>query len=282
MQVKKLHNHATFRVSPLACPYSPFCMQLLCTNPDFLVTLGALETLGERLQGPYDFEMIIMESDVKISDAIMELQTKGAQATEKVFNVNACGRPRIASSRKLGKRAVHNEDIGFEDQVPEEAKMTSKLSTSSAKDLVRANFRRSDFDKLVKEIKKVMGNSVGFWKELPFTLCDQPNPEFQEKNFGWKAPLINDQCWNGRDNGPYRSDIVQDGLENFVKNPEMESHNSRIAEPLILKEQSGKLTKITNELKSAHNGQEVDWWDQVSLNFRAKNPFFPQLIFPFF
>ena len=246
-----------------------------------MVTLGALETLGERLQGPYDFEMIIMESDVKISDAIMELQTKGAQATEKVFNVNACGRPRIASSRKLGKRAVHNEDIGFEDQVPEEAKMTSKLSTSSAKDLVRANFRRSDFDKLVKEIKKVMGNSVGFWKELPFTLCDQPNPEFQEKNFGWKAPLINDQCWNGRDNGPYRSDIVQDGLENFVKNPEMESHNSRIAEPLILKEQSGKLTKITNELKSAHNGQEVDWWDQVSLNFRAKNPFFQQLIFLF-
>ena len=144
--------------------------------------LGALETLGERLQGAYDFEMIIMESDVKISDAIMELQTKGAQATEKVFNVNACGRPRIASSRKLGKREVHNEDIGFEDQVPEEAKMTSTKMSSSAKDLVRANFRKSSFDKLVKEIKKVMGNSVGFWKELPFTLCDQPNPEFQEKN----------------------------------------------------------------------------------------------------
>ena len=107
--------------------------------------------------------MIIMESDVKISDAIMELQTKGAQATEKVFNVNACGRPRIASSRKLGKREVHNEDIGFEDQVPEEAKMTSTKMSSSAKDLVRANFRKSSFDKLVKEIKKVMGNS---WEML--------------------------------------------------------------------------------------------------------------------
>ena len=139
-------------------------------------------------------------------------------------------------------KTLLNKHRGQSDQ---RKKMTSKLSTSSAKDLVRANFRRSDFDKLVKEIKKVMGNSVGFWKELPFTLCDQPNPEFQEKNFGWKAPLINDQCWNGRDNGPYRSDIVQDGLENWVKNPEMESHNARIAEPLILKEQSGKLLKIT-------------------------------------
>ena len=219
----------------------------------------AIETLGERLQGPYDFEMIIMESDVKISDAIMELQTKGAQATEKVFNNNACGRPKIASSRKLGKRSVQeSDDIGFVDQVPDEAKISTK-----AKDLVRANFRRSNFDKLVKEIKKVIGNSVGFWKELPFTMCNQPNPEFQEKNFGWKAPLTsNDECWNGVDNGPYSSDIVQDGLDNFVKNPEMEV--TRIYEPIILKEQSGKLIKITNELKSAHNGDEVNWWDKVS------------------
>ena len=222
---------------------------------------AALGTLSERLQGPYDLEMIIFDLDVKISTAVMEFQNQGHKITQSVFE--ECGTVRTA------KREAFSEDIEFEDQIPDEAKIDKIKDFSTAKDLVKANSRRSDFDKLVNEVRKISGDSLGFWRNLPYIMCDQPNPEFQEQLFGKsEAPVINnDQCWNGRDSGPYKAEIVQDGLAHISKNPEIEIVQTEIIEPMALKTQGSKLLVITEEIRSAHNGQDVVWWDDVSTRF---------------
>ena len=68
--------------------------------------------------------MIILDMDVKISTAVMEFQNQGHKITQSVFE--KCGSVRTA------KREANNFDIGFEEQVPDEAKIMSKVSTSTS------------------------------------------------------------------------------------------------------------------------------------------------------
>ena len=75
----------------------------------------------------------------------MEFQNQGHKITQSVFE--KCGTVRTA------KREAFSEDIGFEDQIPDEAKIANIKDFSTAKDLVKANSRRSDFDKLVNEVR---------------------------------------------------------------------------------------------------------------------------------
>ena len=92
---------------------------------------------------------------------------------------------------------------------------------------------------------------------------------FQERLFGKsQVPELqgNDQCWNGEDSGQYDSDIVQDGLAHLLKNPEIQI-SSPLIEPAMLKIQINKLTTITAQLKEAHKGNNVQWWDEVSYLF---------------
>lgn len=64
-----------------------------------------IQTLSDRLVGPFDIEAVVYPIGVKISDAIMNFQNSGFEVTGKVFE--DCGTP------KLTKRDVsccyHND-----------------------------------------------------------------------------------------------------------------------------------------------------------------------------
>ncbi len=47
-------------------------------------------------------------------------------------------------------------------------------------DLTKA--ARTEFEKIFRDLKNVAGDSKGFWRDLPYDMCDQPNPSFQVKN----------------------------------------------------------------------------------------------------
>ena len=63
--------------------------------------------------------------------------------------------------------------------------------------------------------------------------------------------------------GPYSSGIVEDGLDHLLQNPEFQLR-STLLEPSLLKQQTDELRHITLQLKSAHTGLDVEWWNEVN------------------
>ena len=63
--------------------------------------------------------------------------------------------------------------------------------------------------------------------------------------------------------GPYSSGIVEDGLDHLLQNPEFQLR-SALLEPSLLKQQTDELKHITLQLKSAHTGLDVEWWNEVN------------------
>ena len=63
--------------------------------------------------------------------------------------------------------------------------------------------------------------------------------------------------------GPYSSGIVEDGLDHLLQNPEFQLR-STLLEPRLLKQQTDELRHITLQLKSAHTGLDVEWWNEVN------------------
>ena len=89
----------------------------------------------------------------------------------------------------------------------------------------------------------------------------------QERLFGtseFSKKSTNRQCWNGESQGSYTENIVLDGIVNVLKNPELEIRNGRLPEPPLFRNQINKLNTITQQLRSAYNGQAVQWWDEVN------------------
>ena len=68
-----------------------------------------------------------------------------------------------------------------------------------------------------------------------------------------------DLCWNGKDSAPYDTDIVEDGLTNQARNPEVSL--TALVPPTVVKDQIYRLQTITNQLKQAYRGHNVEWWD---------------------
>ena len=63
-----------------------------------------LQTLADRLIGPFDIEAVVDPIGVKISDAIMNFQNSGYEVTGQVFN--DCGTPRL--EKRQVKRSSSN------------------------------------------------------------------------------------------------------------------------------------------------------------------------------
>lgn len=80
--------------------------------------------------------------------------------------------------------------------------------------------------------------------------------------FGQK--VNNKECWNGKSSGSYEESIVEDGISNVLKNPELK-FTKPLREPSLFIEHSRKLVEITKQLKSAHKGESVQWWDEVNI-----------------
>ena len=81
-----------------------------------------------------------------------------------------------------------------------------------------------------------------------------------------------EKCWNGHNSGPYSSEIVEDGLVHLSQNPEIHL-SSPLIQPVLLKTQTNELKHITIQLKSAHTGQNVEWWDEkiMTLNDESED-----------
>ena len=136
-------------------------------------------------------------------------------------------------------------------------------------------------EKLMADLKKAVKPSQHFWTRMPYAMCTNTastqlddtiffdNSDDDESEAVFSIPhgaLNNDECWNGVENGNYKAAVVEDGISNQVHNPEvplkMNPHGGEPGLPNIVKEQIFQLRSITNQLKIAHKGQDVEWWDR--------------------
>nr|XP_033320856.1 glypican-6 [Megalopta genalis] len=193
----------------------------------------AVDKVAERLLGPFNIEMLVRPINLKISEAIMNFQETGTDVSQRVFA--GCGRPRLGRRRRRRRddRELELESLNFDQET-----LTEDRRSSTAASL----------DKLVKEIRQRVRDSRQFWVYLPYKLC----------NDGLVVPPSNTkECWNGTHVDKYIYPVSLNG-ETQSLNPEVRSSGPR---PTIVRDQVFALTTITNRLKSAYNGQDVDWID---------------------
>ncbi|XP_064182329.1 glypican-4 [Anguilla rostrata] len=193
--------------------------------------LDAMLSLAERLGGPFNFESVMEPIDVKISDAIMNMQENSMQVSQKVFH--GCGQPKLAASfrsRRSLKEGGGAFTGRFRPYTPD-AWPTTAAGTS--------------LDRLVTDVKKKLKHAKKFWSTLPERVCagEQVAP--------------GDECWNGTAKSRYESVVMGNGLANQVSNPDVEVD---ITKPdTVIRRQIAVLKEMTSWLKAAHSGNDISF-----------------------
>ncbi|XP_011166471.1 glypican-6 isoform X1 [Solenopsis invicta] len=199
-------------------------------DTDWNQFVEAVDKIADRLLGPFNIEVLVRPINLKISEAIMNFQESSQDVSQRVFT--GCGRPMLGRRRRRDNRELELESLNFDQET-----LTEDRSNTAA-----------ILDKLVKEIRQRVRDLRQFWVYLPYRLC----------NDGLVVPPSNTkECWNGTHVDKYLYPVSNDGESQMI-NPEVRNVGPR---PTIVRDQIFALTTITNRLKSAFNGQDVDWID---------------------
>lgn len=191
--------------------------------------LDAMLSLVDRLEGPFNFESIIEPIDVKLSDAIMNMQENSMQVSQKVFQ--GCGQPKPSMGFR-NKRSI--KETGFTGRFrpySPDARPTTAAGTS--------------LDRLTSDVKKKLKHAKKFWSTLPETVC------------AGERIAPGDECWNGTAKSRYESVVIGNGLANQVSNPDVDVD---ITKPdIVIRTQIAVLKEMTSWLKAAHSGNDISF-----------------------
>ncbi|KAJ8396500.1 hypothetical protein AAFF_G00018060 [Aldrovandia affinis] len=189
--------------------------------------LEAMLSLAERLEGPFNFESVMDPIDVKISDAIMNMQENSMQVSQKVFQ--GCGQPKPAAAIRSRRSIKDGSFPGRFRPYSPDARPTTAAGTS--------------LDRLVTDVKKKLKQAKKFWSTLPETVCVEIRV------------ARGDECWNGTAKSRYESVVMGNGLANQVSNPDVEVD---ITKPdIMIRRQIAVLKEMTSRLKAAHSGNDI-------------------------
>ena len=87
-------------------------------------------------------------------------------------------------------------------------------------------------------------------------MCDNPEEEKAHMHL-----MDKESCWNGADVASYEEKVVEDDATSQLDNPEVAVLDGERQSHTALSEQKFKLQSLTNVLKSAYRGQDIEWWD---------------------
>lgn len=149
--------------------------------------------------------------------------------------------------------------------------------------------QKSDLEKILADLRKSVKQTQGFWSRLSFAMCsnsansnsdefvffdsatsEDNSHDFSTLNQKSSSSGINKGCWTGSRNGDYDKRVLENGYESQANNPEVRVKQHEEPQAGLTKEQIFKLKKITNQLKLAYSGEDVEWWNR-DLNRREKN-----------
>lgn len=192
--------------------------------------LDAMLGLADRLEGPFNFESVMDPIDVKISDAIMNMQENSMQVSQKVFQ--GCGQPKVSKSFRAARSIKETGFTGRFRPYSPDARPTTAAGTS--------------LDRLVTDVKKRLKFAKKFWSTLPDTVCE-----------GERVSTRDDDCWNGTAKSRYESVVMNSGLANQVANPDVEVDVSK--PDVVIRRQIVVLKEMTTWLKAAYSGNDISF-----------------------
>ncbi|XP_048369942.1 glypican-4 [Sphaerodactylus townsendi] len=236
--------------------YCPYCRGLVAVKPCYnycfnvmrgcLANQGELDTewnnfidsmlmVAERLEGPFNIESVMDPIDVKISDAIMNMQENSLQVSQKVFQ--GCGQPKmLVQSRASRSISESSFSARFRPYNPEE-RPTTAAGTS--------------LDRLVTDVKEKLKQAKKFWSSLPGNICNDEKMAADNVN--------EEECWNGSNKSRYIFAVTANGLANQANNPEVQVDT--LKPDLMIRQQIMTLRIMTSKMKNAYNGNDVDFID---------------------
>ncbi|KAJ8393835.1 hypothetical protein AAFF_G00055640 [Aldrovandia affinis] len=227
---------------PATKPCRNYCLNIMkgCLanqadlDPEWNLFIDAMLQVAERLEGPFNIEAVMEPIDVKISEAIMNMQDNSVQVSAKVFQ--GCGQPKPSGVGRAARGISDVFNARFRPYSPEE-RPTTAAGTS--------------LDRLVIDIKEKLKQSKKFWATLPDGICLEDKVTAGASN--------EDQCWNGHSKGSYFPEVLKDGLTNQMNNPEVEVDITR--PDTFIRQQIMALRVMTNKLKNAYNGYDIYFQD---------------------
>ncbi|XP_077014647.1 glypican-6 [Tamandua tetradactyla] len=227
---------------PSVRPCNNYCLNVMkgCLanqadlDTEWNLFIDAMLLVAERLEGPFNIESVMDPIDVKISEAIMNMQENSMQVSAKVFQ--GCGQPKPAPALRSARSAPENFNTRFRPYNPEE-RPTTAAGTS--------------LDRLVTDIKEKLKLSKKVWSALPYSICKDGSVTAGTSN--------EEECWNGHSKARYLPEIMNDGLTNQINNPEVDVDITR--PDTFIRQQIMALRVMTNKLKNAYNGNDVNFQD---------------------
>ncbi|XP_077388472.1 glypican-4 isoform X2 [Festucalex cinctus] len=189
--------------------------------------LDAMLGLVGRLEGPFNFESVMDPIDVKLSDAIMNMQENSMQVSQKVFH--GCGQPKPSAAFRSKRSAKEAVFTGRFRPYSPDARPTTAAGTT--------------LDRLTSDVKKKLKHAKKFWSTLPDTVC------------AGERIAPGDDCWNGTAKSRYEAVVIGNGLANQVSNPDVDVD---ITKPdIVIRSQIAVLKEMTSWLKAAFSGNDI-------------------------
>ncbi|KAH0630796.1 hypothetical protein JD844_004019 [Phrynosoma platyrhinos] len=103
----------------------------------------------------------------------------------------------------------------------------------------------------VTDVKEKLKQAKKFWSSLPSNICNNEKMAVGNVN--------EEECWNGSDKSRYVFAVTANGLANQANNPEVVVDTSK--PDLVIRRQIVALRVMTNKMKNAYNGNDVDFID---------------------
>ncbi|KAM7160336.1 glypican-1 [Macrochelys suwanniensis] len=187
--------------------------------------IDSMLLVADRFDGPSNVDTVIGTIHTRIAEAISNMQENRESITAKVFQ--GCGNPKISTKASSG-----------EDKKRRGKAVTDDKSSGLG------------LEKLVSDAKGKLRDIKDYWVALPSTLCNEKITS---------GSVNEDKCWNGMAKGRYLPEVMGDGLANQINNPEVEVD---ITKPdMTIRQQIMQLKIMTNRLRNAYNGNDVDFQD---------------------
>ncbi|XP_076858047.1 glypican-6b isoform X2 [Brachyhypopomus gauderio] len=241
-----------------AKPCRHYCLSVLrgCVasqadlDPEWRHYIDAMLLLTEKLEGPFNIESVMEPIDVKISEAIMNMQDKSVQLSYQVFQ--GCGQPKASGTSRSARGVSDVFNVRFRPYGPEELPTTA---AGTSLDRLRTVWKAMQSS--VTDIKEKLGHFKQFWSVLPEAVCQEEHVAAEGAEEA--------SCWSGQEQGGADPKVLKDEVTDQVNNPEAGLDISR--PDSLIRQQVMALRVMTNKLRSAYNGNDIssqDSSDEIS------------------
>ncbi|KAJ8011819.1 hypothetical protein DPEC_G00062220 [Dallia pectoralis] len=219
---------------PSAKPCASYCANVLkgCLanqadlNTEWRNLADAMMQAASSFEGTSSVDVVVLTLPTRILEAITTMLDNMDTFNTKVFQ--ACGNPREGGTSSTGLEDLKKRRM-----------LTTKSMTSETR-----------LEKLVSDVATKLREMQTYWVSLPSTLCSDRIAT---------GAQANDKCWNGMNRARYLPEVMGDGLASQINNPEVEID---ITKPdMTIRQQIMQLKIMTNRLKNAFNGNDVDFQD---------------------